>query len=174
MKEVGGGTGVGLFAWADMQTDANELATACGQRDRSIATGGLFSPSQRPATWIRFNVSSDEGIVIIWTVRTSLEPGGSADKRHLEPKAFRRKMATLVDELPEGDPRGLFERGCAHDSTGQPDQAIPLYRAALDAGLSGLNRRRANIQMASSLRILEDPQRQPGDWQLRRSGVRTN
>lgn len=75
----------------------------------------------------------------------------------LEPEAFRRRMATLVDELPEGDPRGLFERGCAHDSTGQPDQAIPLYRAALDAGLSGLDRRRANIQMASSLRILGRP-----------------
>jgi hypothetical protein len=32
---------------------------------------------------------------------------------------------------------GLFERGAAFDSTGHPDQAVPLYKAALEAGLTG-------------------------------------
>lgn len=39
-------------------------------------------------------------------------------------------------------------------STGHPDLAVPLYRAALEAGLSGHRRRRAAIQLASSLRNL--------------------
>src|SRR5262249_32139880 len=51
----------------------------------------------------------------------------------------------------------LFERGSAEDSTGHPNLAVPLYQAALDAGLTGLRRRRAVIQMASSLRNLGNP-----------------
>ena len=47
-----------------------------------------------------------------------------------------------------------FERGCAQDSTGRPAEAVGLYRAALAAGLTGLRRRRAVIQLASSLRNL--------------------
>ncbi len=65
---------------------------------------------------------------------------------------FRDKMQELVSELPEGDAVGLFELGCSQDSTGQPALAVPLYRSALAAGLSGLRRRRATIQLASSLR----------------------
>ena len=61
-------------------------------------------------------------------------------------------MDRLVAELPPGSAIGLFERGCALDSTGHSDLAIPLYKAALDAGLVGVRRRRAVIQMASSLR----------------------
>jgi len=68
--------------------------------------------------------------------------------------AFIRRMDTLAAELPNGNPIGLFERASARDSFGQPDRAVPLYRAALDAGLSGLPRRCAIIQMASSLRNL--------------------
>ena len=69
-----------------------------------------------------------------------------------EPAHFRRKVQELVGELPDGDAIGLFELGCSLDSTGQPDLAVPLYRSALTAGLSGRRRRRATIQLASSLR----------------------
>jgi Tetratrico peptide repeat len=65
---------------------------------------------------------------------------------------FVAQIDTMVAELPAGNSIGLFERACAQDSTGHSDVAAPLYRAALDAGLTGLRRRRANIQMASSLR----------------------
>lgn len=44
-----------------------------------------------------------------------------------------------------------FERACAFDSTGHEKEAEPLYRSALDHGLSGLRRRRARIQLASTL-----------------------
>lgn len=67
---------------------------------------------------------------------------------------FVARIDDLVAELPSGSAIGLFERGAAQDSTGHPDRAVALYRAALDAGLTGQRRRRATIQMASSLRNL--------------------
>jgi len=45
-----------------------------------------------------------------------------------------------------------FERACAYDSTGFEKNAEPLYRSALQLGLTGLRRRRARIQLASTLR----------------------
>ncbi|MDQ6942126.1 MAG: tetratricopeptide repeat protein [Candidatus Eremiobacteraeota bacterium] len=65
---------------------------------------------------------------------------------------FVKLIDGLVAELPPGSAVGLFERGAALDSTGHSDLAIPLYKAALDAGLVGVRRRRAIIQMSSSLR----------------------
>jgi tetratricopeptide (TPR) repeat protein len=65
---------------------------------------------------------------------------------------FRALIDNLAEELPEGDPIAAFERACAWDSTGRSDRAVPLYRWALDQGLTGYRRRRAVIQMASSLR----------------------
>ncbi|GAA3200752.1 MULTISPECIES: tetratricopeptide repeat protein [Streptomyces] len=69
--------------------------------------------------------------------------------------AFRAVIDALVAELPPDSPLGPFERACAWDSTGHSDQAVPLYRQALDGGLaevSGYRARRARIQLASSLR----------------------
>jgi hypothetical protein len=65
---------------------------------------------------------------------------------------FRELIGALADELPPGSPLAAFERAGAWDSTGHSDQAVPLYRAALAGGLSGMRRRRAVIQLASSLR----------------------
>ena len=74
-----------------------------------------------------------------------------------EPEAFVARIESLATELPAASAIGMFERASAQDSTGRPDLAVPLYRAALAAGLTGLRRRRATIQMASSLRNLGDP-----------------
>lgn len=63
-------------------------------------------------------------------------------------------MEQLVSELPAKNAVALFERAASFDSTGHSDQAVPLYREALERGLSGERRRRAVIQMASSLRNL--------------------
>jgi hypothetical protein len=65
---------------------------------------------------------------------------------------FRELINVLAAELPDGDPIAAFERACAWDSTGHSDRAVPLYQWALDHGLSGYRRRRAVIQMSSSLR----------------------
>ncbi len=71
---------------------------------------------------------------------------------------FVSRIDALAAELPPGSAIGLFERGAACDSTGHSDRAVPLYAAALEAGLVGERRRRAVIQMASSLRNLGNPQ----------------
>ena len=71
---------------------------------------------------------------------------------------FRARIDELVAELPPGDPDGLFERAAALDSTGHSDLAVPLYEQALAGGLAGERRRRAVIQMASSLRNLDRSQ----------------
>ncbi|MFB7587609.1 tetratricopeptide repeat protein [Streptomyces sp. NPDC056169] len=76
-----------------------------------------------------------------------------------EPAAFRDLVAALAAERPAGDAAALFEQGAAHDSTGLPEKAVDLYGRALDAGLTGLRRRRAVIQLASSLRNLGRPDR---------------
>ncbi len=65
---------------------------------------------------------------------------------------FVAKMGALVAERPANDPVALFELAGAHDSTGHEAEAVGLYRRALGFGLAGIRRRRATIQLASSLR----------------------
>jgi predicted TPR repeat methyltransferase len=67
---------------------------------------------------------------------------------------FVAAMGELVGELAPHDAVGLFEQGSALDSTGHPDLAVARYRQALERGLSGQRRRRAVVQLASSLRNL--------------------
>jgi tetratricopeptide (TPR) repeat protein len=80
----------------------------------------------------------------------------------MPPEVFVDRIEHLAAELPPQHAAGLFERACAQDSTGHPDVAVPLYRTALAQGLSGLRRRRATIQMASSLRNLGQPAQAAG------------
>lgn len=65
---------------------------------------------------------------------------------------FRTLIEGLAAELPPGSAIADFERACSFDATDQPDRAVMLYRQALTTGLTGVRRRRAVIQMASSLR----------------------
>lgn len=71
-----------------------------------------------------------------------------------EPAAFRAAVQVLADERPSGDAAALFELASSNDSTGREAQAAPLYRRALAVGLTGIRRRRAAIQLASTLRNL--------------------
>ena len=65
---------------------------------------------------------------------------------------FLTSMERLVAELPADNAVAVFERASSFDSTGHSDLAVPLYRQALEFGLDGERRRRAVIQLASSLR----------------------
>jgi Tetratrico peptide repeat len=87
--------------------------------------------------------------------RRSAELWGAIDE--YEPEMFVERVKGLAAELAPSHPVGLFEMASAQDSTGHPDLAVALYRAALNAGLVGLRRRRATIQLASSLRNLGNP-----------------
>jgi Tetratrico peptide repeat len=71
---------------------------------------------------------------------------------------FLASIEKLAAEYPADDAAGNFERACSLDSTGHSDLAVPLYRQALDTGLTGIRRRRAVIQMSSSLRNVGRPQ----------------
>lgn len=71
-----------------------------------------------------------------------------------DPELFVAEIEKLATELPTESAVGLFERGSSQDSTGHSDLAIPLYQSALKQGLTGIRRRRACIQLASSLRNL--------------------
>jgi len=84
--------------------------------------------------------------------RRSEELWASIDDYDAE--AFRAKIDELVAELLANSPVVAFEQACAFDSTGHPGRAVPLYRKALERGLDGERRRRAVIQLASSLRNL--------------------
>jgi hypothetical protein len=64
---------------------------------------------------------------------------------------FLAAMRELVAQRPQDDPVALFEHASAFDSTGYPDLAVGRYRQALERGLSGPRRRRAVIQLASTL-----------------------
>lgn len=71
---------------------------------------------------------------------------------------FLALIDRLAAQAPAGDGSGMFERAASLDSTGHSDLAVPLYRQALERGLTGERRRRAIIQMASSLRNLGQPE----------------
>jgi hypothetical protein len=71
---------------------------------------------------------------------------------------FLALIGRLAAELPPDSAVAAFERAASLDSTGHADLAVPLYRQALDRGLTGERRRRAVIQLASSLRNLGQPQ----------------
>jgi Tetratrico peptide repeat len=71
---------------------------------------------------------------------------------YLSGEQLRAAIDQLVAELPPDSAVGLFEQASAWDSTGHSDRAVPLYREALERGLTGDRRRRAVIQLASSLR----------------------
>ena len=72
-----------------------------------------------------------------------------------EPDAQARIRAAqvLLDARPE-DPRLLFELAGAYDSAGDERAAVGLYQDALAAGLREPHRHRAQIQLASSHRVL--------------------
>jgi hypothetical protein len=83
--------------------------------------------------------------------------GAWASIDQLSEAEFLALIEELAAELPPDSAIGAFERACSSDSTGHPDRAVPLYRQALEAGLTGERRRRAVIQLASSLRNLGRP-----------------
>jgi hypothetical protein len=52
------------------------------------------------------------------------------------PAEFRREVAELTSELPDGHPVALFEWASACDATDLGEEAVRHYRAALANGLT--------------------------------------
>ena len=70
---------------------------------------------------------------------------------------FLVRIENLASELPADSGVGSFVRAASLDSTGHPDLAVPMYRQSRDLGLTSNRRRRAVIQLATSLRNLGQP-----------------
>ncbi len=72
------------------------------------------------------------------------------------PEATVAAMRELLDTMDADDAEAMvaFELAGVHDSLGLDDDAVPLYREALAAGLNADHAARARIQLASSLRNL--------------------
>ncbi len=72
------------------------------------------------------------------------------------PEATVAAMCELLDTMEADDAEALvaFEMAGVHDSLGLEDDAVPLYREALAAGLDASHAARARIQLASTLRNL--------------------
>ena len=79
----------------------------------------------------------------------------------MPPEAFVDRIERLVAELAPQHGAGLFERACAQDSTGHPDVAAPLYRAALAQGLTACaaagRRSRWRVRCATSATLRKPP-----------------
>ncbi|MBP2419742.1 tetratricopeptide repeat protein [Microbacterium imperiale] len=73
------------------------------------------------------------------------------------PELLASELDRVLASLPANDPVALFERASLSDYLGREAEAIPLYRAALDAGLPDPQRGECIIQLASSLRNVGDP-----------------
>lgn len=91
----------------------------------------------------------------------------------MEEEAFSDCIEHLVKERGEMDSIAHFELACLKNSFGKSNLAVPLYKQALELGLEGIRRRRAVIQLSSSLRncgkveegilLLEEEFGQPSD-----------
>ena len=69
-----------------------------------------------------------------------------------DPQGAIARIRSFAAERSVGDAAALFELGGIYDSLGLETEAIPLYRAALEAGLEGERATRVFIQLASTLR----------------------
>lgn len=117
---------------------------------RSAALPPHKPPSHRaaatPCQTDPMDSSWDDRVASFWA---------SADDEN--PDLTLTAMRQLVEERPKTDPDALYEWASVHDFLGRGEDAVPLYRAALDGGLSGDREPQAIIQLASSLRNVGEP-----------------
>lgn len=83
----------------------------------------------------------DERIAAFW-----------ADADDERPDAMRAALEPLLAERDADDAAALFERASLHDMLGEEQQAVPLYRRAIAAGLDAERDGFAVIQLGSTLR----------------------
>jgi DNA-binding transcriptional MocR family regulator len=53
VAKIAGPPAGGMYLWADVGRDTNELAAAGSREGVLLAPGSLFSPTQLPTTWMR-------------------------------------------------------------------------------------------------------------------------
>ncbi|KQP01591.1 tetratricopeptide repeat protein [Leifsonia sp. Leaf264] len=94
----------------------------------------------------------EQGIRAFWETFDAAPPESDEEA---DPLVAR--LDALAAECPTADGRAEFERGCIRDSTGRTAEAVGHYEAGLAAGLAPVRHARTLVQMASSRRVLGDP-----------------
>lgn len=76
---VFGAPGAGMFLWVDTGVDTNAMAAAGHEAGYLLAPGSLFSPSQQPSTWMRYNVAcaGDAGLSAFFVREAERLAGGA-------------------------------------------------------------------------------------------------
>src|SRR5262245_26246143 len=132
------------------------LAPATRPRTLSApaAGQGAFCVSDHPREGVPMGMDPtdewEERVAAAWATLDDYDEDHAAD--------FRAVVDALAAELPADSPVAAFERASAWDSTGHSEEAVPLYREALERGLSGYRGRRTRIQLSSSLRNIGHPE----------------
>ena len=137
----------GLQALVDGADDGDVVAVMCHAERVEIvdwlhsrrATSDDPDAIRRKVVRARGEHESDVEIAALWELP---DAGARVDA-----------AATLYAAHP-GDARIAYEYAGAHESAGNEAAAIPLYEEALSAGLREPHRHRAQVQLASSLRIV--------------------
>lgn len=139
----------GLEAIGSSLSDGDVVAFMCHEQQEAVRSW-LFDHGATvddPPT-IRRKVVAARGehefeaeIVELWT---------------MEDDVARVTAAQQLAEAHPGDARLVFEHASARDAAGHVRDALPLYEQALSAGLREPHRHRAQIQAASTLRLLGD------------------
>ena len=137
----------GLAALVEAAGDGDVAAVMCHAERAAIAT------------WLaeRGAVSDDPGAVRRKVVRARGEHEAEdeiAALWQLEDHAERVEAARALHEAHPGDARIAFERAGALDAAGEEAGAVPLYEEAMACGLRDPLLARAQVQLASSLRVL--------------------
>lgn len=63
----------GMFAWMDAGRDSNVIAARAYEQRFLLAPGSLFSPSQLPSSWLRFNLASSSHPDLLRFLECTLE-----------------------------------------------------------------------------------------------------
>ena len=77
-----------------------------------------------------------------------------AEAEQLSDDVVLSRIDALVEERGDADAAAAFEAASVRDYLGHEAEAAPLYRRALQSGLTGPRRPQATIQLASTLRTL--------------------
>ncbi len=65
----------GMFAWLDSGRDSQALAARAYEQRLLLAPGSLFSPSQAPSSWLRFNLASSSHPELLAFLARALDAG---------------------------------------------------------------------------------------------------
>ncbi len=135
----------GLQALVEAADDGDVVAVMCHAERAEIvdwlhgrgATSDDADAIRRKVVVARGEHEAEDEITALWEI-----PDAGA----------RLPVAARLYAAHPGDARIAYELAGAHDSAGDEQAAVPLYEAALAAGLREPHRHRAQLQLASSLR----------------------